>query len=606
LFRGVLDKVAVDRSQHAAIGIGEIVAKHVASAAGGIPAMYDDVTHFIHPLGSHTSNATLRLAGFDEVYLDSQFADGTDGDMAEFEVLRWHTSTSDGNPESPKIPGANGFANLDLQDWGNDREAYRWNMLNIMNRDDDSWDALIALEKLFSQTGQNFANGATQRLDVDACLRALAYGSLVGPADAAYTGSNIHNFRLYIRPNDGRAMVMPWDWDSSFQRATNGTLVGGGNLAKIVTSNNDLSRRYHAQLYQLVQTTFNTAYIARWTQHYGAVGSQDLSGILTYIGDRANFVLTQLPTGTAFSASAGTVSNNGAVTLNGFASIRVSLIEVNGILYTPVWSSLTAWSIVVPLASGPNTLTVRGIDFNGAPVPGNTPILNVDNPFSSGWPALRISEWLAENDGAFLDPTDGDDEDWFEIYNPTSASVNLSGWKITDLPGSASPFVVPNGWSIPPGGILLVWADDEIAQNPTSPTSTSALHVPFRLSNSGDFIQLSAPDGHVIDLVSFGEQLANRSEGRFPENSPGSQPLTLPTPGTPNTLTTVSPPVLTETGYAVEFSTTPGVSYTLERSADFVTWENVAPSQVATGTHMTIVDTSPVLPKKFFRVKLRN
>lgn len=606
LFRGVLDKVAVDRSQHTAIGIGEIVAKHVASAAGGIPAMYDDVAHFIHPLGSYTSNAALRLAGFDEVYLDSQFPDGSDGAMAEFEVLRWHTSTSDGNPESPKIPGANGYANLDLQDWGNDREAYRWNVLNIMNRDEDSWDALIALEKLFSQTGQTFVNGAAQRLDVDACLRTLAYASLVGPADAAYTGSNIHNFRLYIRPNDARAMYMPWDWDSSFQRATNGSLVGGGNLAKIVTSNNDLSRRYHAQLYQLIQTTFNTSYMARWTQHYGTVGAQDLSGTLTYIGDRANFVLSQLPTSTAFSASAGAVSSNGAVTLTGSASIRVSLIEVNGALYTPVWSSLTGWSVVVPLASGSNSLTIRGLDFNGTLVPGNTTTLNVNNPFTSGWPSLRISEWLAENDGAYLDPADGDSEDWFEIYNPTSAAVDLAGWKITDVPGSASPFVVPGGWSIPPGGFLLVWADDEIAQNPASPIATSALHVPFRLNNSGDFIQLSAPDGHVIDLVSFGEQFANRSEGRFPEYSSGSQPLTLPTPGTPNALTTVSPPVITEAGCAVQFSTTPGISYTLERSTDFATWANVAPPQVATGNTMTIVDSSPILSKKFFRVKLRH
>jgi hypothetical protein len=232
LFRGVLDKIAVDRSQHTAIGIGEIVAKHVATAAGGIPGMYDDLAHFIHPLGAYTSNAALRLAAFDEVYLDSQFPNGSDGEMAEVESLRWHTTTIDGNPESLKVPGPNQYANPEVQDWGNDKENYRWNVLKLSHRDLDNWASLIALEKLFSQAGAAFATSANQKLDVEEWLRTLAYQSLVGPADAVYTGGNIHNFRVYVRPNDGRAMYMPWDWDSSFQRATNASLIGGGTSQK--------------------------------------------------------------------------------------------------------------------------------------------------------------------------------------------------------------------------------------------------------------------------------------------------------------------------------------------------------------------------------------
>jgi hypothetical protein len=605
LFRGVLDKVSVDRSQHTTIGIGEIVAKHVATAAGGIPGMYDDLAHFIHPLGTYTSNAALRLAGFDEVYLDSQFQNGSNGDMAEFEVLRWNTTTVDGNPESFKLPGPNnGFDNLDLQDWGNDKEAYRWNILKVNHRDVDNWDSMIALEKLFSQSGANFVAGANQKLDLESCLRSLAYQSLLGPSDAAYTGGNIHNFRLYVRPNDARAMYLPWDWDSSFQRATNGSLVGAGNLAKVVTSSQDLNRRYNAHLYNLIQTAFNTAYMTRWTQHYGTVGSQDLSGILSYIGSRASFVLGQLPTTTTFSAGAGVVSSNGAVTLSGLAPIGVITIEVNGVLYTPVWSSLTAWSVVVPLNPGQNTLLIRGIDYNGAAVAGASSTVNVDNPYVSGWPTLRITEWLAENDGAFRDPADNDSEDWFEIYNPTASVVDLSGWKLTDDPVSATPFIVPNGWSIPAGGYLLVWADNESAQNTASPTAGSQLHVSFRLSNTGDTIQLSAPDGHVIDSVSFGPQVANRSEGRFPESSVTWGGLTLPTPASPNVRTSLALPVFGVDGISVQFSTTPGIEYALQRSDDLVTWFDVAPPQSATGSEMTVTDATAVGLGRFYRVRV--
>jgi hypothetical protein len=298
------------------------------------------------------------------------------------------------------------------------------------------------------------------------------------------------------------------------------------------------------------------------------------------------------------------VAGNGAVTLSGFAAISVVYIEVNGILYAPTWSSLTAWNVVVPLAPGSNTLVIRGIDYNGAAVSGATSNLNVNNPYVNGWPALRISEWLAENDALFRDPADNDSDDWFEIYNPTAAAADLSGWKITDVPNSPSPFVVPNGWTIPAGGFLLVWADNETAQNPATPGPNSALHVPFRLNNTGDAIQLLAPDSHVIDLVSFGEQSANRSEGRFPETAAAWGRLTLPTPGAANVLTTLGPPVFGDSGTAVQFSTTPGVTYTLQWSSDLTGWQDVAPPQVATGTDLTVTDFSTRPMQRMYRVKL--
>ena len=102
LFRGVHDKVSVDRSTHANLGVDEIILKHVANRAGGIPSGYDDLIDFVAPRRANTGVASLRMAGFDEVYLDSQFENGSDGTMYEYEVLRWATSTVDGDPESPE------------------------------------------------------------------------------------------------------------------------------------------------------------------------------------------------------------------------------------------------------------------------------------------------------------------------------------------------------------------------------------------------------------------------------------------------------------------------------------------------------------------------
>jgi hypothetical protein len=606
LFRGTYDKVSVDRSQHAVIGVSEILAQHVGTAAGAIPGMYNDLAYFIHPLGTYTSHAMLRLAGFDEIYLDSQFPNGRDGHMFEMEVLRWSLATVDGNPESPKQPGnesgGTGYASLELQDYGNDPEAYRWNQFQAMHRSDDDYTSIIAVEKLFSQSGATFATNAAQLLDLDSWLRTLAYQSLVGPADAAYTGGTVHNFRLYFRPNDARAMYLPWDWDSSWIRSTSASLIGGGNVAKVITSSSDLTRRYYAQLYDLIATKYNTSYMGTWTAHYGARSGQDFSSILSYIGARASYVLSQLPAGTAFSAVAGSVSSNGAMTITGTAAIAIAQIEVNGVLYTPVWSSNTAWGILVPLAEGNSALTIRGIDAHGAAVNGATATLNVNNPYLSGWPALKINEWLAENDGFSVDPADGHSDDWFEIYNPTASPVNLAGWTITDQ--SAAPLTVPSGWSIPAGGCLLIWADNEPAQNPATPGTGDGLHVNFKLSNEGESLQLSAPDGRVIDLLTFGEQHANHSEGRAPDGTAAITELTLPTPGGLNALTRITPIALGPNGASLRFTTTPGLRYTLQWSADLILWNAVAPEQIATGAELTITDPSPAEDKRFYRVRV--
>lgn len=602
LFRGIHEKVAIDRSQHAAVAQGEIVAKHIAAQAGGIAAMHDDLARFIHPVSTYSSACQVRTTAFDDIYLDSQFQNGGDGTMFEVEVIRWHTTTVDGNPESTKVVGGNGFANLELQNWGDDKEAYRWTALQSSHRDKDDLSAMIALEKMFGlPAGAQFNAEAAQRLDYDRFLRTLAYMSLVGPNDAVYTGTNLHNYRLYFRPNDGRAMMMPWDWDSSWSRPATGTLVGGSNLAKAVNASPDTLRRYYNHLYDIIQSTYNQAYMTRWTTHYGNLAGESYASILTYINNRATYVLSQLPTAQAFSAVAGTVNANGSVTLTGTANIAVAYIEVNGLAYAPVWTGPTAWSVLVPLAGGPNTLTIRGLTNSGVPVSGATASLSVSNPHAPGWAPLRINEWMAENDGATPDPADGGSDDWFEIHNPTAQPVDLSGWKLSDLPGTPSLFTIPDGWSIPAHGFLLVWADNETVQNPPAFTAGAPLHVNFKLNNAGETILLSAPDVREVHRITFGPQTANDTEGSYPDGAAARAFLTIPTPGAANVLTTFSLISLSGPAPEIKLTATPGWKYRLESTTDHINWLPWAGPVTATGAEVTLPAAAPG-PRRLYRV----
>lgn len=162
------------------------------------------------------------------------------------------------------------------------------------------------------------------------------------------------------------------------------------------------------------------------------------------------------------------------------------------------------------------------------------PTAGTVNSPTSGIVNIVINEWMADNTsgGVLADPADGDFDDWFELYNAGTGTVNLTGYMLTDLASSSNAFVIPGGISIAPDGHLLVWADNE-----TDQISGNGLHVNFRLNDAiGESINLYSPGGVLIDSISFGPQRSNISEGSYPDGSSTIYSMAIPTPGTTNTL----------------------------------------------------------------------
>jgi hypothetical protein len=151
-----------------------------------------------------------------------------------------------------------------------------------------------------------------------------------------------------------------------------------------------------------------------------------------------------------------------------------------------------------------------------------------------------INEWMADNTSTIADPADHDFEDWFEIYNPGTNTVDLGGYYLTDNLTNKFQYLVPNNghYVIPPAGFLLVWADNEPEQN----TNTRPdLHTSFALSKSGEAIGIFAADGTQIDAVTFGPQTSDVSQGRFLDGSPNIVSFSIPTPGAPNVMPNTPP-----------------------------------------------------------------
>ena len=136
--------------------------------------------------------------------------------------------------------------------------------------------------------------------------------------------------------------------------------------------------------------------------------------------------------------------------------------------------------------------------------------------------SLRINEWMAA-------PLAGDD--WFELYNTNSLPVALGGLWLTDDPSTAGLIKSPIAPLSFIGG--RKWAKF-VADGSRS---AGRDHTAFALARDGESVRLYTTNFVAIDILDFGYQLDDVSQGRLPDGTANlvSFPLT-PTPGAANSL----------------------------------------------------------------------
>ena len=360
LFRGVHSTVAIERDARGALSVREILLLHVVTHAGDMPGMYNDIVNAIAPVPEHTSRAMMRLGAQSDVFLESQYEDGSAGTIFETDFLRRDTDD----------------VYIEFMDLGDDKEFYRWNFIVQNNRTKDDYSGLIRLAKTLGMpAGAELEVRAAEVMDVDEWMRVFAMQALGGVGDTYLQDGN-HNFRVYQRPSDGRMLAFPWDMDSAFSYAN--FPWGEGNLTKVI-ERTPYTRMYYDHLRDLVETTFNPTYMAFWVQHYGTLGNEDFDDILDFIGSRVAVTESALPDRVPFvitSNGGRDFSVTGATTeLEGSGWIDVREIRVDG-LEDPlelIWTSLQDWRAEVALLPGQNSLVFRAYDRRGREV-GNTAI----------------------------------------------------------------------------------------------------------------------------------------------------------------------------------------------------------------------------------------
>lgn len=505
---------------------------------------------------------------------------------------------------------------------------YRWNWRpRAVQTSANDFTDLFALVDAANATA-NYVPTVETLVDVDHWMRTFAMNDLASYWDA-FGNPNAKNTFLY-KPQQRGWQLFSWDFDVGlgvFNDPPTAALfdVNDPTLARMYRTP-AFVRRYWAALEEALDDWFRTgpgtpidrlldSKYAAFQTHGIALANP--GPIKSWIRQRRSYLIQQLAgVRSDFAITTGTgtesVSAEESVLLRGRAPVGVASIRIQGRDRTLTWTSVSNWNVRVPLQRGVNDLTVEGFDRLGRPIADATARIQVTFTGSPGpLPLLRINEWLAQNSGSLTNPLTGETDDWFELYNAGSTSLDLSGYSLTDRLSDPGRSLIPAGFELPAGRHLLVWADER----PEASRPGGDLHVDFRLSQDGEVIALHDPLGRPVDSVVFGAQYPDRSEGRWPDGAlPPFPPFSTPTPGRSNDTPPSSPPTFQvfaswnpeRLGLDITWTTVPGRRYQPEftEALDTPSWQAFGPPIAPQAATHTVVDSEPFATRRFYRVVL--
>jgi hypothetical protein len=230
-----------------------------------------------------------------------------------------------------------------------------------------------------------------------------------------------------------------------------------------------------------------------------------------------------VPAGASISGEpvSPTPVNSATLTVGG-PGISNYIYRVNG----SAWSGEAPVNAPVVLSSlAPGSYTVEVLGRNSAAVMQDASVPTVSKTWtvSTTFTRLLINEVLVRNSTTLQ--VDGESPDLIELWNAGATLVDLSGMGVTDDAEQPYKFVFPPNTGLDPGDRLVLYADNG---------GGAGFWLGFTLDADGDQVLLfdkPANGGALIDSVSFGPQLLDRSIGRI---DGGAWALNYPTFGAAN------------------------------------------------------------------------
>jgi hypothetical protein len=272
-----------------------------------------------------------------------------------------------------------------------------------------------------------------------------------------------------------------------------------------IYSNPTFLRMYWRALQELVNGPLNLANTAPLCNaKYSAFIANGLSvedpnaAMLPWIALAQTSIAAQLAAvnATNFTVTSVTTNNNVAY-VTGIAPVNVDTVWINGVAYPLTWTTLTNWTVTLPLVNGTNNLSVVGVDINGQPITGDSNNVSVVYNGTNSAPASQvvINEIMyapAANNAQFV-----------ELYNnSTNTTYDMSGWQLQGL-----SYTFPNGSVLGPTNYLVLavnsvaFAEAYGATNPVFDTFSGIL------SPNGETLTLNNASDVPVAKVKYENQL---------------------------------------------------------------------------------------------------
>ena len=370
------------------------------------------------------------------------------------------------------------FTTPNLRDGGSMKktERYRWTWLKRSFDTANDYTNVFALADALNATSPEPYTSQTEALvDVAEWMGTFAFEHIINNFDSwgHEIGKNMYGYK----PVHGRWQIYAFDLDwlmlVSPRYSGNYTALAG---PLFVSNDPTVSRLYdhppfRRAYFRAVQAAVNDplvsancdpvmdakyeSLVANGVTQCDGSALTGPSEVKTWFRDRRTALLAQLAGVAADFAVAATnplSASSNQIVLTGTAPVGVETITINGAVWPITWTSVTNWTLRLPLNPGSNFFAVQALDGGGQLVGGGSNGVTVvyagQPPAAQGWVVINEIMFHPALPGA----------EYVELFNTSSNfSFDLSGWRFNGL-----DYTFPAGSLMPPRGYLVL-ARDRVA-----------------------------------------------------------------------------------------------------------------------------------------------
>jgi len=330
------------------------------------------------------------------------------------------------------------------------RERYRWNWLFRATDRRDNYTNIFALVDAVNATApEPYTTATTGRVDIEEWMGIFATEHIIVNFDAY--GHEIGKNMYAFLPDHGKWQLYMFDLDWLMLAAPRYNANYAASSAPLFNADDPTITRMYSHppfvraYWRAIQSAVDgpldpancnpvidaksRSLFANGIAWCDGQALTDPTVVKTWFSQRRAFLQAQLATVAApFGVNSLVVVSNDLGYVSGTAPVGVKTVLFNGVEWPVTWTSVTGWTVGVPLLPGTNAFSVVGVDVRGQPIAGASN--NVSAVYNGTVPSPAGQVVINE---IMYNPLVPNGE-YVELYNSsTKFTFDLSGWQFRGL-----------------------------------------------------------------------------------------------------------------------------------------------------------------------------